>query len=145
MLSSFWLHSLLLQMIFIIFYTTIIWNIQIGVDTNFFVANSRHFVKNVFSQIHDFFFFWEKTTKNSKNATKITTTTYNWNKCLIFLIFIFWIVPNLAKHNYGLRSLEHYHKIEKKIKMVAIPHFLQHYNYLSPRCQLLIACIVCNS
>jgi hypothetical protein len=46
-------------MIFIISYTTTIWNIQIGVDTNFFVANSRHFVRNIlniyiFSQIHHF-------------------------------------------------------------------------------------------
>jgi hypothetical protein len=34
--------------------------------------------------------------------------------CLKFYIFIFWILPNLAEHNYQLSPLEHNHKIEKK-------------------------------
>jgi hypothetical protein len=78
-----------------------------------------------FLKFMNFKFFWEKTTKNSKNATKITTTAYNWNKCFKFFIFMFWIVPNLAKHNYGLWPLEHHHKIEKtKNKKQWLPYHI---------------------
>jgi hypothetical protein len=34
--------------------------------------------------------------------------------CLIFFTYIFWILPKLAKYNYGWSSLEQYHNLKKK-------------------------------
>jgi hypothetical protein len=39
--------------------------------------------------------------------------------CLRFFAYIFWILPNLAKYNYGWSSVEQYHKFVKKTHSLA--------------------------
>lgn len=58
----------------------------------------------------------------------ITKFAKNRHNCLQYKIFstcIFWILPYLAKYNYGWLSLEQHHKIEWKIKnKIKIPALL---------------------
>jgi hypothetical protein len=81
----------------------------------FFPFCENYFVKNIFD--HKFINVFEKncqkTTKNLKKSTKITTIAYNLKVCLRFYIFIFWISPSLAKHSYELSPLEHHHNLKK--------------------------------
>jgi len=81
---------------FYIFFTAQQFEIfKLGFSLIFFQANSRHFVRNIllkkkFSQNSSIFLEnWEKTTKISKKATKITTIAYNLEMCSNFVIFIF--------------------------------------------------------
>jgi hypothetical protein len=150
MLSSFWLHRLLLQMIFINFYSKIIWNIQIGVDMNFFCGKFSPFCNKYYIYIYFPTNSWiflknrEKITKNSKNATKITTIACNLKICLNFFFPYFEFCQTCLNTIMGYNHLSIITKLKKKT-VVAIPHFLQYYNYLSKMCQLLMACIVCKS
>ncbi len=71
------------------------------------------FFKNIFSQIHEYYFIFEKRLQKIQKMQQ-KSIIYNLKMCLKCFIFIFWILPNLAKHNYGLWPFEHHHKIGKK-------------------------------
>ncbi len=46
--------------------------------------------------------------------SRIATIPYNTKGCLRISIFIFWILPNLAKYAYGSLQVEQHHKMELK-------------------------------
>jgi hypothetical protein len=73
------------------------------------VANFPHFTKNILLQIPLFFLI-----KIHKKMPKFATNAYNMKRHPRFYIFIFWLLPNLAKYTYGLLPLEQHYKIEIK-------------------------------
>jgi len=78
--------------------------------SDFFVVNFCHFSKDIFKKqyyVANSLFFKKKNLRKPIKLflPKIIKVAYKMKWCFKFYIFIFWILPNLAKYIYGLITI----------------------------------------